>query len=77
MKSHYTGKGVEAGPTLKMTFAGEEIKLDIPDVGITLPSGWSLQPLQHPVVKSGMDFMNVLNLFIFRFSSCYLPLHSL
>ena len=56
MKSHYSGEGVEAGPTLRITFAGEEIKLEIPDVGITLPSGWSLQLLQHPVVKSGMDF---------------------
>ena len=50
IKNHFSGEGVEAGATLRITFSGDEINLDIPDVGINLSSGWSLKPLQHPTV---------------------------
>ena len=52
MKVHYSEEDVEDGPILKMTFAGDKIVLDIPDAGITLPSGWSLKSLEHPKVCS-------------------------
>ena len=54
--SHYFGEGIKAGPNLKMSFTGDEIKLDIPDVGIILPSGWSLQPLENPRVSNILLF---------------------
>ena len=52
VKSHYSGEDTEDGPILKMTFAGDEIVLDIPDAGITLPSGWSLKSLEYPRVSN-------------------------
>ena len=49
-----------AGPNVKVTFTGEEIKLDIPDVGMTVPGGWFLQPLGNPRVS---------NILLFHFAS--------
>ena len=60
MKNYYSGKGVETGPDLKVTFSEDEIKLDIPDVGISLPSGWSLKPLQHPMASFLLSFYCLL-----------------
>ena len=51
VKNHYAGEEVEAGAPLKITFSGDEINLDIPDVGINLPSGWSLKPLQSSMAS--------------------------
>jgi len=45
-----------AGPNLKITFTGDEIELDLPDVGIILSSGWSLQPLENPRVSTYVLF---------------------
>ena len=56
IKNHFSGEGVEAGATLRITFSGDEINLDIPDVGINLPSGWFLKPLQHPTVTECINF---------------------
>jgi len=59
IKNHYSGEGVEAGATLRITFSGDEIKLDIPDVGINLPSGWSLKPLQHSMVTECINITSL------------------
>ena len=49
MKSFYIKEQkAEAGPYLRVTFDGDEVSLDIPKEGITLPSGWSLLPLVYP-----------------------------
>jgi len=39
------------GPHQKVMFAGKEITLDIPLVGITLDTGWTITPLVHPGVR--------------------------
>jgi len=39
------------GPHQKVMFAGKEITLDIPRVGITLDTGWTVTPLVHPGVR--------------------------
>ena len=48
VESFYSGKGAEAGPYLEVIYDGEEVSLDIPIEGTTLPSGWSLRPLVYP-----------------------------
>ena len=48
MKIFYSELGAEAGPYLEVIFDGDEVSLDIPEDGITLPSGWSLRPLTYP-----------------------------
>ena len=48
MENVYSGKGAEVGPYLEVIFDGEEVSLDIPMEGISLPSGWSLRPLVYP-----------------------------
>lgn len=54
MKNHYSGAGIEAGPTLNLTFAGDELELCISSDGITLPSGWFLRPKGHLKVGNGV-----------------------
>ena len=48
MKKFYSEEGAEAGPYLEVIFDGEEVSLDIPEDGVTLPSGWSVLPLTYP-----------------------------
>ena len=49
MKNFYfKEQGAEAGPYLELTFDGDEVSLDIPEDGLSLPSGWSLLPLVYP-----------------------------
>lgn len=46
MQRHYSH--AEAGPSFDVVFNEETVSLDIPEKGITLPSGWSLTPLVYP-----------------------------
>ena len=48
MERFYSDKGAEAGPYLVVNFDADEVSLDIPMDGITLPSGWSIQPMVYP-----------------------------
>ena len=48
VEAFYSRKKAEIGPYLEVTFDGDEVSLDIPKEGITLPSGWSLLPLVYP-----------------------------
>ena len=48
VETFYSSKGAEGGPYLDVTFNGDEVSLNIPEDGITLPSGWSLLPLAYP-----------------------------
>ena len=74
VRSQYSGEGISAGPNLKMSFAGDEIKLDIPDGGITLPSGWSLKTLENPKVNKPLQNPIFFPLLV---SFCFFPLPTL
>jgi len=43
--------GARVGAHQEVMFAGKEITLDIPLVGITLDTGWTITPLVHPGVR--------------------------
>ena len=49
-------RDAEEGPSVKVAISGSHIKFEIPKEGIKLPSGWSLDPLVSPVVRSGSCF---------------------
>ena len=51
VKQIYSEQGAEAGPFLAVTFDGDEVSLDIPEKKITLPCGWSIEPLVPPRVR--------------------------
>ena len=60
VKSFYIREqGAQAGPYLEVTFDGEEVSLEIPKEGITLPSGWSLLPLVYPT-KVGTKYIVIM-----------------
>lgn len=52
VESVYSDKGAEAGPYLELIFDEDEVALDIPKEGISLPSGWCIQPLVYPTKVS-------------------------
>ena len=72
VRTHYSEEGIMVGPSVKMTFAEDEIKLNIPDVGIALPSGWSLQPLECPKVSGNFLFFFHFVFSVFPPPSLYL-----
>lgn len=43
-------KEAEDGPKVIVTIPGDEIAVDIDDDGVSLPNGWSLEPLANPKV---------------------------
>ena len=45
-------RDAEEGPSVRVAISGSQIKFEIPKEGIKLPSGWSLEPLVSPVVRS-------------------------
>ena len=45
IQNMYSLDGVDEGSTQKLTLRGGEIELNIPEEGIVLPSGWTIQPL--------------------------------
>ena len=51
VKQIYSKQGAEAVPFLDVTFDGDEVSLDIPEEKITLPCGWSIEPLVPPRVR--------------------------
>ena len=58
----YTKLRAEAGPHLDVVFDNDEVVLELPKEGKTLPSGWTLQPLFYPprVRKLGKPFTLIL-----------------
>ena len=58
----YTKLKAEAGPYLDVVFDNDEVVLEIPEEGKTLPSGWTLQSLFYPprVRKLGKPFTLIL-----------------
>ena len=51
MQAHYQDKQAEEGPGVKVTISESQIAVDIPEAGVKLPSGWSLEPLVTPHVS--------------------------
>ena len=52
VEDHYVqGKQALPGPDLLVDFEKDQIKLDIPEEGITLDEGWTITPLIPPVVR--------------------------
>ena len=45
-------RDAEEGPSVKVAISGPHIQFEIPKEGIKLSSGWSLEPLVSPVVRS-------------------------
>lgn len=50
VKESYDEKGAEEGPKVIVTLVGDEVGVKVADEGISLPSGWSLEPLATPKV---------------------------
>ena len=42
----------KAGPKLGVTFESDEITLQMPREGFTLPDHWTITPLTHPGVRA-------------------------
>ena len=45
IQNMYSLVGVDEGSRQKLTLRGGKIELNIPEEGIVLPSGWTIQPL--------------------------------
>ena len=50
-KEYVIGKQASSGPEQLINFQSDKIKLDIPDEGTTLSSGWVITPLTAPCVS--------------------------
>ena len=59
IESFYLNRRAERGPYFGITFDGEEASLQIPEEGITLPSGWTLVPLFYPTTVRCVAFSNI------------------
>ena len=77
MKEAYERSRALPGPDESVEFESNEIKLDIPQGGITLEGGWKITPLTVPIVRNHFGhfmftFPNTLQV-MKRFVDSYRP----
>ena len=60
IKSYYSSKRADDGPSFEVAFNGHEVVLDIPMDGIQLFGGWFVCPLHPPRVSTFMRGLDVI-----------------
>ena len=73
VENFYTKNKAEIGPRFEVIFDEDEVSLEVPEDGITLPNGWSLLPLVYPTKVRIWVVILIIIIYIYICNSYYTP----